>query len=256
VSSETHPQELDEIDLSIVIPAYEEEVRLPASLEAVSLYRASVPGGLRLEVIVVDDGSKDRTASTAQRAAEAHGLACRILRLPGNRGKGYAVRTGVLAARGAFVLVSDADFSTPITEWEKLRAAGRPVAIGSRAVEGSRIEQKQPFFRVLSGKLFNGCVRACVIPGIADTQCGFKLFTRLAAREIFSRAHVDRFAYDVESLLIARRLGYEIAEIPVLWVNSPDSRVSLLGGAQAFLELLRIRSRVDRAFRAETPRTT
>ncbi|MEO6326335.1 MAG: dolichyl-phosphate beta-glucosyltransferase, partial [Thermoanaerobaculia bacterium] len=242
------------VDLSIVIPAYEEAGRLPASLEAISRYHRSLSRPLSLEVIVVDDGSTDGTSAAAENAARALGLPCRVISLARNQGKGSAVRAGVLGARGTHVLVSDADFSTPIAEWEKLCAAGSPVAIGSRAVAGSRITQKQPLFRVLSGRLFNRCVRAFVISGIADTQCGFKLFTRAAARDVFTRTRVDRFAYDVESLLIAQRLGYAIAEVPVLWINSPDSRVSLGGGLQAFVELLRIRSRVDRALRAETPR--
>ena len=192
-------------------------------------------------MIVVDDGSRDRTAETAREAGENLGLDLIVLVLAENHGKGYAVRTGVLAARGESVLVSDADFSTPIAEWEKLAAAGAPVAIGSRAVDESLVKQKQPPFRVAMGKLFNRLVRLLLVPGVKDTQCGFKLFSRSAAQDVFSRARIDRFAYDVEALVLARRHGYAIAEVPVLWFNSPDSRVSLLGGAQAYLDLLRIR---------------
>ncbi|HMA29665.1 MAG TPA: dolichyl-phosphate beta-glucosyltransferase [Thermoanaerobaculia bacterium] len=231
------------VDLSIVIPAFNEEHRLPASLGAVSAYLAARPSAPRVEVLVVDDGSSDATASRAEDAGRRHGLDLRVLRLPRNRGKGFAVRTGCLEAAGRLVLVSDADFSTPIYEWEKLASANAPVAIGSRAVDESLVKEHQSLGRVAMGKLFNRLVRLLLVPGIHDTQCGFKLFSRDAAREIFSRATVDRFAYDVEALLLARELGYAIAEVPVLWFNSPDSRVTLYGGAQAYLELFRLRMR-------------
>lgn len=238
-------------ELSVVIPAYNEEVRLPASLESAATYLRGRAGAASTEIVVVDDGSADRTAERAEETASRLGLTLRVIRLPQNRGKGYAVRTGVLAASGERILISDADFSTPLAEWEKLAGSGAPVAIGSRGLDESVVREKQPFYRQSMGKLFNLLVRLLVIPGIHDTQCGFKLFSRDAARDVFSRAVVDRFAYDVESLLLARRLGHEIAEIPVLWFNSPDSRVSLLGGAQAFVELFLIRLRVDRRLRQE-----
>jgi dolichyl-phosphate beta-glucosyltransferase len=189
----------------------------------------------------VDDGSRDRTAETAREAGSHLGLDMIVLVLAENHGKGYAVRSGALAARGAHVLVSDADFSTPVSEWEKLAAAGTPVAIGSRALDESLVKERQPLFRQAMGKLFNRLVRVLVVNGVKDTQCGFKLFSREAAHAIFTRAKIDRFAYDVEALALARRLGYPIAEVPVLWFNSPDSRVSLFGGAQAYVDLLRIR---------------
>jgi len=234
-------------DLSIVIPAFNEEQRLPASLGAVSAYLAARPSAPRVEVLVVDDGSSDATASRAEDAGRRHGLDLRVLRLPKNRGKGFAVRTGCLEAAGRLILVSDADFSTPIYEWEKLASANAPVAIGSRAVDESLVKERQSLGRRTSGKLFNQVVRLLLVPGIRDTQCGFKLFTREAARAIFSRARVDRFAFDVEALLLARQLGYAIAEVPVLWFNSADSRVSLFGGAQAYWDLLRIRFRAESA---------
>jgi dolichyl-phosphate beta-glucosyltransferase len=189
----------------------------------------------------VDDGSRDRTAETAREAGSHLGLDMIVLVLAENHGKGYAVRSGALAARGAHVLVSDADFSTPVSEWEKLAAAGTPVAIGSRALDESLVKERQPLFRQAMGKLFNRLVRVLVVNGVKDTQCGFKLFSREAAHAIFTRAKIDRFAYDVEALALARRLAYPIAEVPVLWFNSPDSRVSLFGGAQAYVDLLRIR---------------
>jgi len=231
------------VDVTIVIPAYNEEARLPASLGAIAAYVAARPSAPRIEVLVVDDGSSDATGPRAEDAARRHALSLRVVRLPANRGKGAAVRAGCLEAAGGLVLVSDADFSTPIYEWEKLAAAAVPVAIGSRALDEALVKERQPYFRQAMGKLFNRLVRLVAVPGIRDTQCGFKLFTREAAREIFSRARVNRFAWDVEALLLARRLGYEIAEVPVLWFNSADSRVTLLGGAQAYWDVLRIRFR-------------
>ena len=236
-------------DLSVVIPAFNEEARIPASLEALAAWLSGRTEPLTVEVVVVDDGSTDRTAVLAEETARRLRLNLRALIHERNRGKGAAVRKGVLAAEGRLILVSDADFSTPISEFEKLAAAGAPVAIGSRAVDESLVRERQPFYRVFVGKLFNRLVRLLAVPGIRDTQCGFKLFSREAAQEIFSRATVDRFAYDVEALLLARKLGYAIAEIPVLWFNSPDSRVTLLGGAQAYLDLLRIRRRVAKILR-------
>ena len=229
------------VDLSIVIPAFNEEERLPASLGAVSAYLAARPSAPRVEVLVVDDGSSDATASRAEDAGRRYGLDLRVLRLPKNCGKGFAVRTGCLEATGRLILVSDADFSTPIYEWEKLASANAPVAIGSRALDESLVKERQSLGRRTMGKLFNRIVRLLLMPGIRDTQCGFKLFTREAAREIFTRAKVDRFAFDVEALLIARQLGYRIAEVPVLWFNSADSRVTVFRGAQAYWDLLRIR---------------
>lgn len=234
------------IELSIVIPAFNEEQRLPASLSAISAYLAARPSAPRVEVLVVDDGSSDATAGKAEEAGRRHRLDVRVLRLPENRGKGFAVRTGCLEAAGRRILVSDADFSTPIYEWEKLAAANAPVAVGSRAVDESLVKERQPFYRTVLGKLFNRLVRLLLVPGIRDTQCGFKLFTRDAARDVFSRAVVDRFAFDVEALVLARELGYAVAEVPVLWFNSPDSRVTLRGGAEAYFELFRIRRRLRR----------
>lgn len=234
--------------LSIVVPAYREELRLPPSLEKIACHLRAHPA-LEAEVVVVDDGSPDRTASRAEAAGKELGLALRVVRFPVNRGKGAAVRAGALAAEGELVLVTDADLSTPIDEWEKLAAAGTEVAIGSRAVDESLVKTPQPLYRRAAGKLFNRVVRLTAVPGIRDTQCGFKLFSRRAARDVFSRTTIDRFAWDVEALLLAHRLGYAIAEVPVLWFDSPDSRVGLGGGAQAYLDLFRIRWRVWRTLR-------
>ena len=232
--------------LSIVIPAYREEVRLPESLARISRFLAAEAGLAGAEVIVVDDGSPDRTGEVATEEGRRLGLALRVIRLPRNRGKGFAVRTGVLAAAGESILVTDADLSTPIEEWRKLAATGAPIAIGSRAVDESTVRVRQPHYRVAVGRLFNALVRLIVLPGIADTQCGFKLFERRAALAVFPRLGIDRFAWDVEALGVARKLGYRVAEVPVLWFNSADSRVTLAGGAHAYLDLVRIAFRLVR----------
>jgi dolichyl-phosphate beta-glucosyltransferase len=235
-----------------VIPAFREEARLPDSLAKISRFLASEPGLGGTEVIVVDDGSPDRTGDLAAEEGRRLGMALLVIRLPENRGKGFAVRTGVLAASGESILVSDADLSTPIEEWRKLAGAVAPVAIGSRAVDESTVRVRQPFYRVAVGRLFNALVRLLVVPGISDTQCGFKLFGRPAALEIFPRLGIDRFAWDVEALGVARKLGYRVAEVPVLWFNSADSRVTLAGGAHAYLDLVRIAFRLARVRTGET----
>jgi dolichyl-phosphate beta-glucosyltransferase len=236
--------------LSLVIPAFNEEKRLPVALARIAEWLGSRKPLLSAEVLVVDDGSDDRTAAVAEKTAAGLGLEFRLVRLPHNRGKGAAVRAGVMEAAGERILVTDADLSTPIEELEKLLSSGAPVAIGSRGIDATLVKQRQSLFRVASGKLFNVLVRVLAVSGIRDTQCGFKLFRRDAAREIFSRARVDRFAFDVEALLLARRLGYAIAEVPVLWFNSPDTRVGLGGGLEAFAALFRIRWIVSRTMRA------
>lgn len=236
--------------LSLVIPAFNEEKRLPVALARIAEWIGSRKPPLTLEVLVVDDGSSDRTAAVADKTAAGLGLAFRLVRLSRNLGKGAAVRAGVLEAAGERILVTDADLSTPIEEVEKLLASGAPVAIGSRGIDATLVKERQSLFRVASGKLFNLLVRLLAVSGIHDTQCGFKLFRRDAAREVFSRATVDRFAFDVEVLLLARRLGYTIAEVPVLWFNSPDTRVGLGAGLEAFVALFRIRWRVARVLRA------
>jgi dolichyl-phosphate beta-glucosyltransferase len=223
--------------LSVVIPAYNERDRLPPTLRRIAAHLAGRPH----EIVVVDDGSRDDTAAAA-RGAGVEGLV--LLRNEGNRGKGYSVRRGMLAARGARRLMSDADLSTPIEELARLEQAlesGYPIAIGSRALQGARIEVRQPWYRENMGRLFNVFVRALAVPGVRDTQCGFKLFTAEAASSVFSAARLDGFSFDVEALYIARLLGYGIAEVPVSWRNDAATRVGLLGGFQAFPDLLRIR---------------
>ena len=224
--------------LSVVIPSFNEAQRLPATLAHV---RAHLDArGEAYEVLVVDDGSTDGTADVA-RAARGP---VRVLRHAQNRGKGHAVRAGMLAAAGDRRLMTDADLSTPIEELPRLEAeldGGFDVAIGSRAVAGARVEVHQPLYREAMGRLFNRLVQTLLLPGLHDTQCGFKLWSADAATAAFAACRLDGFSFDVEALYVARRRGLRIAELPVVWRNDVASRVGLGGGATAFVDLLRIR---------------
>ena len=222
--------------LSVVIPAFNEAERLPKTLGRVTAFLRD--WGRTHEVLVVDDGSTDETGHKAREAGVT------LLRNDRNRGKGHAVRRGMLEARGERRLMTDADLSTPIEELPRLVARmddGFDVVIGSRAVPGANIEVHQPWYRENTGRLFNLFVRGLALPGLHDTQCGFKLWSVRAAREAFSAARLDGFSFDVEALYVARKRGYRIAEIPVTWRNDAASRVGLRGGSLAFPDLLRIR---------------
>jgi dolichyl-phosphate beta-glucosyltransferase len=229
--------------LSIVIPAYNEEGRLGATLERVDTYLRSGAWSFT-EILVVDDGSRDRTVAVAESfAGKTANL--RILRNPGNRGKGYSVRNGMLEARGEWTLFSDADLSAPIEELDKLWLAAdeaqAKVAIGSRALDRSLVGVHQSPLRESAGRLFN--LGARLISGLPfkDTQCGFKLFETAAARRIFARQQLERFGFDVEVLFIARLLGYRSIEVPVRWNNVAGTKVGTLSGLAAFLDPLRVR---------------
>jgi len=229
---------------SLVVPAFDERDRIERALQEIGEWRRTRPGGWDWEVIVVDDGSTDGTGALARKAAAAAGLPIELLRHAKNRGKGAAIRTGVLASTGDPILVSDTDLSTPLSEWVKLaeRLPTHPVAIGSRALDENLVRRRQPFYRQSMGKIFNGFVRMLAVSGIRDTQCGFKLFRGDLARELFRQARIDRFAYDVELLYLARRRGIPIAEVPVLWFNSPESKVSVVRDSFRMLrDLVRIR---------------
>lgn len=228
--------------LSIVIPAFNEEGRLGATLDRIAAY---VQGrGLVCETIVVDDGSTDATAGLV--LAKRSGFdGLRLLSLGSNQGKGAAVKAGVLDAQAPRILFTDADLSTPIEELGALEAAldgGASVAVGSRALDRARISVHQPFYREMAGRLFNTLVQWLNVPGIQDTQCGFKLFTADAGRRLFRVQWVPRFGFDVEFLFLARKAGYSIAEVPVRWINSPESKVRpIRDGGRAFLDLVLIR---------------
>jgi len=228
--------------LSIVIPAFNEERRLGPTLDRVAGYARA--RRLGHELLVVDDGSSDGTAAlVAARARKDSGL--RLVALGRNQGKGAAIRAGVLAARGRDILFSDADLSTPIEELPALQAAldaGADLAVGSRALDRTRIAVRQPLYREAAGRLFNRLVQLVSVPGIQDTQCGFKLFRAAAGKRLFAAQQVPRFGFDVELLYLARKAGYRIAEVPVRWVNSPETNVRpVRDGARAFLDLALIR---------------
>ena len=212
--------------LSIVIPCFNEEQRLPRTIEQIErhLDTRNTP----YELILVDDGSADGTRLIMDAAAERHG-GVRVEALPHNRGKGRALAVGVQAANGDEVLITDADLSTPIEELDKLQAAlgnGAGVAIGSRALRASRVEVSQPIYRVVMGKVFNLIVQAVLLPGIWDTQCGFKLFRADVAHSVFGSLVTDGFGFDPEVLYRARMQGVTIAEVPVVWRNSAPTTVS------------------------------
>ena len=216
----------DQPELSVVVPCYNEEQRLPRTIEQIERYLDA--RGAAYELILVDDGSTDGTRALMDSAAAAH-ASVRIESLPRNRGKGRALAEGVAAARGARILVTDADLSTPIEELEKLEAAlhtGAGVAIASRALKGSRVEVSQPIYRVFMGKVFNLIVQLVLLPGIWDTQCGFKLFRADVAHEAFVGLTTDGFGYDPEVLYRVKKRGVRIAEVPVVWRNSIETKVS------------------------------
>ena len=228
-------------DISVVIPAYNEAERLGSTLERAVDYLSR--RNLSYEVLVVDDGSRDRTIQVAEAFADR---GVRVIRHEQNRGKGAAIKTGVLASRGAEVLLSDADASTPIEELERLqrRSPEAPVVLGSRAVAGADIRQHQPFYREVMGKTFNLIIRIAGVRGLNDTQCGFKLLEGEAARAIGAKLTIDGFAYDVELVFLARRLGYKVVEVGVVWIDSPDSRVDPVRSSLAMLrDVVRMRIR-------------
>ncbi len=228
--------------LSVVIPAYNEEPRIPDTLRAVSRYLENTLEDY--EIIVVDDGSSDRTADVV-RGIRRELPRISLISYPSNCGKGYAVRTGVLSSKDDLVLICDADLSTPIEEIERLRtflANDFDIAIGSRGLQDSDIAVRQPWYRERMGKVFNAFVRTLVVGGIKDTQCGFKLFKGRVARTLFAKNRIDGFAFDVEILFLARKEGYKIKEVPVRWLNSPNSRVKIMSDPlKMFLELFKIR---------------
>lgn len=222
--------------LTVVIPAYNEENRLRPTLDRMREYFSGQ--SYSVETIVVDNASSDRTAEVAREAGVM------VLSEP-RRGKGAAVRTGMLAGHGQYLLFSDADLSTPIEEVEKLMAAmreGCDVAIASRALPESNLAVRQPWHREMVGRAGNVLVRLMAVHGIADTQCGFKVFRRETARRLFGAQKMTGIAFDMEILFLAQRLGLKIAEIPVTWIDNPDTRFSRVRDSlDAIKDLVRIR---------------
>jgi dolichyl-phosphate beta-glucosyltransferase len=229
--------------LSIIIPAYNERSRLPGTLDRVISYMADA-GWEQWEIIVVDDGSSDGTAEAAE-AAHAGNARVRVLRYSANRGKGYAVRHGMLDSKMDWRLLTDADLSAPIEEleklWNRVKDGAAEVAIGSRALDRSLIGVHQPGFRENAGKVFNLVMQIFIGLHIRDTQCGFKLFRDDVAKAVFERQQIERFGFDVEALFVAQKLGFRIAEIPVRWNHVEGSKVGMLNGAQSFVDLAKIR---------------
>jgi len=227
---------------SLIIPAYNESARLGATLERVLAYVHAQ--GWDAEVIVVNDGSRDNTAEIVKSFAAKDPI-LRLVENPGNRGKGYSVRNGMLNARGEIVLFSDADLSSPIEEASKLLAAldqGADIAIGSRWLRSETQTQRQPLHRQLFGRIFNLLLRLTLGLKFKDTQCGFKAFKQSAARAIFPLQKIERWGFDPEILFLARKFGFKVKEIPVVWGHSGGTRINpLVDGARMFQEMLRVR---------------
>lgn len=227
--------------LSVVIPAFNEQWRLPPTLLDIVDYLDQVQ--YSYEIIVVDDGSRDETSEIVRKFEKVRPQV-RLIRLPQNQGKGHAVRLGVLNATGERVIFVDADGATPFNEVKKLLKAlddGADVAIGSRALFSEDTQVKTRWYRKYLGRVFNLCVNVLILPGIADTQCGFKIFTRKAAQFLFSQQKTSGFSFDVEILYLAKRAGLKIREIPINWTNVPGSKVNLvLDASKMFWDVLRL----------------
>ncbi|HXZ82024.1 MAG TPA: dolichyl-phosphate beta-glucosyltransferase [Terriglobales bacterium] len=227
---------------SIVVPAYNESQRIVRSLESILAFLTRE--NWKAEVIVVNDGSRDNTAEIVRDFMRQH-PGVRLLENPGNRGKGYSVRHGMLEATGDLLLFTDADLSSPIEEAPKLFQAiheGADIAIGSRWLQAELQKQRQPLYRQLFGRIFNLLLRAILGLNFKDTQCGFKAFTRQAAQDIFPRQLIDRWGFDPEILFLARKQGLRIQELGVEWAHDERSKINpLTDGFKMFLEILRIR---------------
>ena len=232
-------------DLSIIIPAYNEESRLPRTLTRIRDYFASKNlSPSQIEILLVDDGSRDNTLRVAEEWA--HEMpSVRLISNGDNRGKGFSVRHGMLEARGRIALFTDADLSSPIEEYEKLLAAidaGNDVAIGSRALDRSLITMHQSRLRELAGMIFNGFVRIAMGLPFRDTQCGFKAFVREPSKIVFEQQRIKRFGFDPEILFLAKRHGLRTAEVPVRWAHDPATKVRMLRDSlMMFFDLLIIR---------------
>lgn len=239
------PEASDGIFLSLVIPSYNEKDRITSTVATVEAYLESLDKPC--EIIVVDDGSSEDSRRIIEDSF-VNDPSVRVISYQPNRGKGYAVRSGMLASRGDYAAFSDVDLSAPIEELEKLFAAidaGADVAIGSRAVKGSQLVVHQPLYRELGGKALRKLVGLLALADIHDTQCGFKLFKGDVARRVFAKCVVDGWGFDVEALYLARRMGYSVSEVPVRWSHSADSKVTnpFRAGLQVLRDAFRMRLR-------------
>ena len=227
---------------SIVIPAYNESSRIRPTLD--ELLRYSHERGWDVEILVVDDGSRDDTREIVNEYNRAHPQ-IQLVENPGNRGKGYSVRNGMLHAQGSICLFTDADLSSPIEEAEKLFdaiAAGADIAIGSRWLRADLQTERQPLYRQLFGRIFNLVLRIFLGLNFVDTQCGFKAFRRQAAQSIFPLQRIERWGFDPEILFLARRMGFTVKEVPVVWAHSEGTRLHpFRDGIRMFGEVLKIR---------------
>jgi dolichyl-phosphate beta-glucosyltransferase len=230
------------INISIIIPAYNEEARLPLFLGSIAAYFE--PQDISYEIIIVDDGSTDSTAGVVERLA-ADNPSIKLIRLAANRGKGCAVRTGMLQARGKLLLFTDADGATPIAEFQRLKDAvkkGADLAIASRALRDDSCVVVARLHRKVIGTVFNLIVSVVAIQGVKDTQCGFKLFTAESAASIFPLQRIDGFGFDVEILFISNKLGHRIVEVPVSWTDIKGSKVMLMrDSVKMFADIFRTR---------------
>ncbi len=227
---------------SIVIPAYNEEIRIEATLDRVLEYVYAQKWDA--EILVVNDGSRDATRDTILRYAAAHPM-LRLVDNPGNHGKGFSVRNGVLQSKGELIVFTDADMASPIEESEKLLAAlerGADVAIGSRWLDPSLQTRRQPFYRRVLGRIFNLALRVILGMSYRDTQCGFKAFKRTAAQAVFPLQIIERWGFDPEIVFLARRLGFRVDEVAVKWAHQENTKISpIKDGMRMFTELLKIR---------------
>ncbi len=227
--------------LSIIIPAYNEFKRLPLTLTDINKHLADVD--FSYEILVVDDGSKDATEDVVRRFSHLI-KNLRLIDNKQNHGKGWVVRQGMLEAKGEIRLFTDADNSTSIDQFNNMipyLKEGYDVVIGSRDIKGAKLVPPQPWHKRLAGDIGNLIIQILLLPGMWDSQCGFKAFTEEAAEKIFPLMKINRWAFDVEALALAKKLGYKIKEIPVVWVNDPESKVKLSGYINFFSEVLKIK---------------
>ncbi len=246
---------MDNIYLSLIVPAYNEQERLASNLSEIIEYLEGTQKPY--ELIVVDDGSSDDTISILN-DYKAKNSNVKVISYQPNMGKGYAVRMGMLESAGEYIAFSDADLSAPIEDMDKLFCAIEPdydIAIGSRAVRGSKLAKHQPLYRELGGKALNLVIRVLAVRGIHDTQCGFKLFRGDLARKIFSMCFINGWSFDVEALYLARKLGFSIIETPVRWSHSEGSKLRpFSAGMQVIKDLVRMRFHRYERIANDTPK--